>query len=83
MAATRAFANRPKQKKIERWNIVRDDIVEVISGKDTGKQGQVMKVLRKKNEVLVKGVNQSKPFSSTQSSRESKTKKETGKRKSS
>ena len=33
------------------------DTVEVITGKDKGKQGQVMQVLEKQSKVLVEGVN--------------------------
>ncbi len=41
------MANRIKTK----------DIVEVISGKDKGKQGEVLRVLRKRGLVVVSGVN--------------------------
>ena len=40
-------------KKIE---IHRNDIVKVISGKDKGKQGRVLRVIADKNRVLVEGV---------------------------
>ncbi|OAO17141.1 hypothetical protein AV274_1167 [Blastocystis sp. ATCC 50177/Nand II] len=55
--------NAKMQKKINAadvigtWTIVRGDTVEVISGKDKGKQGKVLKVDRKLNRVLVDGVN--------------------------
>ena len=35
----------------------KEDNVEVITGKDKGKRGQVLKILRDKNRVVVKGVN--------------------------
>ena len=38
---------------IKTWKIVRGDEVQVMSGRDKGKQGTVMEVLRKKNAVLV------------------------------
>jgi len=37
--------------------IKKGDLVKVISGKDKGKQGQVLMVLPDKNKVIVKGVN--------------------------
>ncbi len=33
------------------------DTVQVIAGKDKGKQGEVLQVLRKENRVIVEGVN--------------------------
>lgn len=39
------------------WTIVRGDKVEVITGKDKGKQGTVLGVKRKFNTVIVSGVN--------------------------
>lgn len=40
-----------------RWNIVRGDQVEVISGPEKGNQGKVLAVLRKDNRVIIEGVN--------------------------
>lgn len=37
--------------------IKRDDLVQVISGKDKGKRGKVLKVIPKENKVIVQGVN--------------------------
>ena len=37
--------------------IKKDDKVKVIAGKDKGKIGKVLKVIRKKNRVLVENVN--------------------------
>ena len=55
---TRARINRKKPvDAIRKWNIVRGDLVEVVSaGPDQGKQGTVLKVLRDRNRVLVDGV---------------------------
>jgi large subunit ribosomal protein L24 len=36
--------------------IKKNDLVEVIAGKDAGKRGKVLKVLRDKNRVVVQGV---------------------------
>ena len=45
------------QKPFRNWRIVRGDIVMVRTGDDKGKVGKVVKVLRKLNRVVVKGVN--------------------------
>nr|WP_101510148.1 50S ribosomal protein L24 [Thermotoga sp. KOL6] len=37
--------------------IKKGDLVEVISGKDKGKRGRVLRVLPKENKVIVEGVN--------------------------
>ena len=39
-----------------RIRLRKNDLVEVISGKDAGKRGKVLKVLREKNRVIVQGV---------------------------
>jgi len=38
-------------------HVRKDEVVVVITGKDKGKQGKVMKVLPKANRVVVEGVN--------------------------
>ncbi len=38
-------------------HVKKGDIVQVIAGDDRGKQGRVLKVLPKKNKVIVEGVN--------------------------
>jgi hypothetical protein len=45
------------QKPFKRWTVVRGDIVKVIAGDDRGKIGKVVKVLRKLNRLVVRGVN--------------------------
>ncbi|MHC4954771.1 MAG: 50S ribosomal protein L24 [Planctomycetota bacterium] len=37
--------------------IRKDDLVEVIAGNDRGKQGRVLKIIPKKDRVLVQGIN--------------------------
>ncbi|MBN1331308.1 50S ribosomal protein L24 [Candidatus Dojkabacteria bacterium] len=37
--------------------IKKGDLIQVITGKDRGKQGEVLKVLPKKGRVVIKGVN--------------------------
>jgi hypothetical protein len=39
-----------------RINLRKNDTVEVIAGKDAGKQGKVLKVIPEKNRVIVQGV---------------------------
>jgi large subunit ribosomal protein L24 len=39
-----------------RTRLKKDDTVQVIAGRDAGKQGKVLKVLRAKNRVIVQGV---------------------------
>ena len=41
-------------------NIKKDDMVKVVSGKDRGKVGKVLKVFSKKNRAIVEGVNLAK-----------------------
>ncbi len=45
-----------KAKRI-RIRIRKNDTVQVIAGKDAGKRGKVLKVLREKGRVIVQGVN--------------------------
>jgi large subunit ribosomal protein L24 len=51
-------ANKPKER-IE-IKIRKDDTVRVIAGKDKGKTGRVLEVLRSRGRVLVEGVSMSK-----------------------
>jgi hypothetical protein len=56
----RKAAIRVIPKKLEplpRWTIVRGDTVVVLSGRSAGKSGKVKRVLRRKNRVLVEGLN--------------------------
>jgi large subunit ribosomal protein L24 len=39
-----------------RINLKKNDLVEVIAGKDQGKQGKILRVLPEKNRVIVQGV---------------------------
>ncbi|MBY0501432.1 MAG: 50S ribosomal protein L24 [Alphaproteobacteria bacterium] len=41
----------------QQFRIKKGDLVSVISGKDKGKSGQVLKVLRQDNRLIVQGVN--------------------------
>lgn len=42
---------------IKKFKIKRDDTVQVIAGKDKGKRGQVIRVVRDSDRVIVSGVN--------------------------
>ncbi|XP_062516515.1 large ribosomal subunit protein uL24m-like [Corticium candelabrum] len=48
---------RKPPEPIRRWKVVRGDWVEVLVGKDKGKQGKVIDVDRSLNRVFVKGLN--------------------------
>ena len=41
----------------KKFKIRKDDTVEVIAGKDKGKRGQIVRVIRDKDRVIVAGVN--------------------------
>jgi len=59
-AAARLFDKSRRIKPedlITSWRVLKGDKVEVISGRDFGKQGLVKKVVRKENSVIVEGVN--------------------------
>lgn len=49
--------NKPLQVRFPKWNIWKGDEVILRSGKDKGKTGKVTRVYRKKNAVIVDGVN--------------------------
>jgi len=42
---------------VHKFKIKKEDTVQVITGKDKGKRGRVLKILRDKDRVLVEGVN--------------------------
>lgn len=42
---------------MKKLHVKKGDLVKVIAGDDKGKTGRVLKVLRKKNRVIVEGVN--------------------------
>jgi large subunit ribosomal protein L24 len=51
------MAKKEQKKMSEPIQIKKNDKVEVIAGKEKGKTGKVLKVLRDKNRVLVEKVN--------------------------
>lgn len=42
---------------MEKWRIKKGDTVQVITGKDKGKTGEIIEVLREERRVKVKGLN--------------------------
>jgi large subunit ribosomal protein L24 len=50
------MARRQQQKTRMKIRLRKGDLVEVISGKDSGKRGKVLVVLREKGRVIVQGV---------------------------
>jgi large subunit ribosomal protein L24 len=42
---------------LHKFKLKKEDNVQVIAGKDKGKQGRVLKILRESDRVLVEGVN--------------------------
>ncbi|XP_065836772.1 large ribosomal subunit protein uL24m-like [Oscarella lobularis] len=48
---------RKPPEPIRRWKMVRGDSVEVLAGKDKGKQGKLIDIDRKLNRVFVQGLN--------------------------
>jgi len=40
-----------------KFKLKKEDTVEIISGKDKGKRGRILKILREKNRVVVEGAN--------------------------
>jgi large subunit ribosomal protein L24 len=42
---------------VHKFKIKKEDTVQVITGKDKGKRGRVLRILRDKDRVLVEGVN--------------------------
>jgi large subunit ribosomal protein L24 len=51
-----ARSAKPKPEPV-RIRLKKNDLVEVITGKEKGKSGKILKVLREKNQVLVEKVN--------------------------
>jgi large subunit ribosomal protein L24 len=42
---------------VHKFKLKKEDTVQVIAGKDKGKRGRILKILRDKDRVLVEGVN--------------------------
>ncbi|XP_048848531.1 probable 39S ribosomal protein L24, mitochondrial [Brienomyrus brachyistius] len=64
IAAKRLNPPGKKRRKVffepiahEDWSVFRGDTVEILSGKDSGKQGKVVQVFRNRNWVILEGLN--------------------------
>ena len=44
-------------KETHKFKLKKEDTVQVITGKDKGKKGRVLKILRDKDRILVEGIN--------------------------
>jgi large subunit ribosomal protein L24 len=42
---------------LHKFKLKKDDTIQVITGKDKGKRGRILKILRDKDRVLVEGIN--------------------------
>ena len=42
---------------VHKFKLKREDTVEIIAGKDKGKRGKILKILRDKDRVIVEGAN--------------------------
>ncbi|MDR0324296.1 MAG: 50S ribosomal protein L24 [Treponema sp.] len=42
---------------VHKFKLKKEDTVEVIAGKDKGKRGRILKILRGKDRILVEGIN--------------------------
>ena len=42
---------------VHKFKLKKEDIVQVIAGKDKGKRGRILKILRDSDRVLVEGIN--------------------------
>jgi large subunit ribosomal protein L24 len=42
---------------VHKFRIRKDDMVEIIAGKDMGKSGRILRILRDKDRVVVEGLN--------------------------
>jgi large subunit ribosomal protein L24 len=45
------------QKAAHKFKLKKEDTVEIIAGKDKGKKGKILKILRDKDRVVVEGAN--------------------------
>jgi len=56
-ALLNAKPNKKPPIPFQKWNIVRGDVVKIITGKDKKKVGKVTRVWRKSNKITVRGIN--------------------------
>ena len=48
---------KPKKKEPVKIRLKKNDLVEVATGKERGKTGKILRVIREKNQVLVEKIN--------------------------
>ena len=53
----RVKPHKPKQTPFDKWFIYKGDEVIMRNGKDKGKKGKILEVMRKQNKVVVDGIN--------------------------
>jgi large subunit ribosomal protein L24 len=53
----RALNNSAGAPATDRWRLKKGDLVCVTTGKDKGKRGEILKVLREERRVVVQGIN--------------------------
>lgn len=53
----KALDKSPGAPATDRWRLKKGDLVVVTAGKDRGKRGEILKVLRAERRVVVQGVN--------------------------
>jgi len=44
-------------QEVHKFKLKKEDTVEIIAGKDKGKRGRVLRIIRDKDRVLVEGIN--------------------------
>ena len=52
-----ARMKKPNSTPYRNWRVIKGDKIIMLSGKDKGKQGTVLRAYRKQNMVLVSGIN--------------------------
>lgn len=60
--ALKAKPNKKKQVPFSIWSIVKGDRVQIRTGDDKGKISTVMRIKRKTNQVIVRGINKKIKF---------------------
>ncbi|GAB6393164.1 MAG: 50S ribosomal protein L24 [Treponematales bacterium] len=48
---------RSKPQTVHKFKLKKEDTVEILTGKDKGKRGRILKILRDKDRVVVEGAN--------------------------
>ena len=55
---------------VHKFKLKKEDTVEIIAGKDKGKRGRLLKILREKDRVIVEGMNMVKKAKKRRSQRD-------------